>query len=1209
MVQPHDYLNMHNMRVTRDSGGRGNAGKPVVSTQSRHVDSATGTKRTIGSITDEVKSRCYRFNHNTIAANNKIIAWDRKTNQAFTVLQESNVTGGLGFSPNFVITGLALIGDYLYWCDGPNKNPRRINVERGIKTNHPAYTSPDGTSPDPYTVPLEQWDISVARRAPSYALKWAKLISNEDANVPDQPVNYLVEKNGFQFAFRYFYESGEYSTLGGYSMIAPNNADGRYNRFVYKYDTIRVSLDKEEQIEPEVKRIEFLVRRDNIGSWYIIKSWDRITDEAFFNEHNTLGGPALNFLFYNRDQGIAVADAEAYVPYFDVPILSNCLEIANNRLFLGNNVKGYDFHFQGDITVAAREYTGPTAAIWRLYAEYFLIEWNCGTGLDERVVYRIGGWFGPAAGWYDTTFTSAQFNSNSLPTTIIVDQNDKYPVADFEDIPVELIHYINPTCNVYTFTPYTGGAPEIDNTSVGSFHENARAFRKGKTYEVRTVFYDFAGRNAGATHASAKIEITPPTVFEKNYVIGIDWELENVPAAIPLWAHSYGIVRNRVTEPFVATITGITGYANLEDDGTYTFETSGSPNDTWSLAWEGIGIDLNRLLLTRGIGYVFSEGDIAKVVNEAGETFFLKITGTYLTYIITEPLDIGTLGIAGGSWYVEIITPKEEDGEYFEVGRSYEILNPGTALRSYSMASGTLFGDTYFVSREGRPEEAPLPAMNPNNKFWEFWPQDYGRPVGLIFSEQRRYDTEVAWSSTYFPGTETNQLNQFLSGDIRTLDSGIGALQILKLTSRTQDYGTVMLVLGQAEAVSMYLGRTEFYNAAEIPSLINTVDVIGTINVLRGGYGTLNPESFVENDGDAYWFSAIKSAWCRYSKAGVEPISDRKFSIFAAWLGNIILTTANDVPGVSSIKIPGGFDEFNKEYVCTVPAVITWPVAYPVLDVETDVTITEMTLGSPTAPLIAGEIYRFTFTAPGPVLVNVTLTDLFYGQKTFNGFAAVNSFLFVAPTSGTATFTVVTTPPLAGVVHTYSLKKLRINPYIGIDFYPKTVVFSEATGRFAWNFNAVPGWWGRVGDKLLSFKAGTLWSHDASSLGTYHGIQYPAWVAMCFNQPPNEVKRLQGFSLEADGKPEYVHFRTEGPFVQSSDLLANEIDTREGIHSASARRDRLSPNTAGTVVDKLLKGDEMRGRFHKVLFEWRKTNSFVARIFNLIYRSSTGHKI
>lgn len=1202
-----DYLVAHNCRVQRDKNGMGGSLKPLPSTVPRTVDSLVGTKNTIGAIEDQPNQRIFYFKWHS-GNDHRIWCWNRRTNTNLVVLKQADVTGGLGFGQYSYITGVALIGNYLYWCDGVTNEPRRIDVERALRLNNPTYTSPDGTIPDPYVAPLEQWDISVARRVPRCPLKWEKLVSADEADVPDQPTGYL-DRNGVQFAFRYVYQSNEISTLGGYSTIAPHNADTRSNQYVSGYDTIKVVMDKDEVIDDEVIRVEFLVRRDNVGSWNVIETIDREGNPTAFSDHNTVGEPAMSFYFYNNELGVPLDDSEGYLPFHDVPLFSNALEIASNRLFLSNNLKGYDYVVGEPLNLSLKNYEWPSGTTWRLFADYYLIEWSCGTGLAEKVVLRVGEWFGPAAGWYDTPFTSVQFNSNSLPLSISINPVDKFPIVDNDNVPTELIEFLNPGCATYTFSEYAGNPAVFTSNTLGAVSQNVKTFRKGKKYKVGIKFFDYAGRNAGVHHSIAEIDIPEPKMFEFDYTIGIDWEIP-IGMPIPLWAHSYAIVRNRITESFVANRPNFLRYATKEEDGTYTFESGSpaTPNLTYAADWDAIGINIAGLLQYRGIGYVFSDGDLIKLIDSSDNIFYLKVIGVYLDYIMTENYDIGTIG-SGTHDYMEIITPKNEPDEYWEVGKHYLITDPALPTRDFSVREGTMTGETFLVRWDDRPQASLIPAMNSNNKYWFIWPQDYGRPTQLLFSKQRRYDTEIAWSSTYFPGTETNQLNQFLSADIRTLDAAIGAIKIIRLTSRTQDYGTVMLAIGNSEVASIYLGRTEFYNAAETPSLINTVDVIGTVNVLRGGFGTLNPESFIENDGDAYWFSAIKSAFVRYAKDGVNAISDRKMATFAAWLGNLVTTSASDVPGVAGIKVAGGFDDFNKEALWSIPPIGSWPIAYTVLDaVVQELAVTETTPGNMNASIVPGEIHRFSMTFNGPVTVNITVWDYFFGQRTFTTVSAAPTFTFVGRPGAPGNITVTTTPSINTLVYTKKLERLRSYPYSAIDRMPKTIAFNENNGRWSHTSSHTPEWFSKIGDQLITFREGILYTHDSTTIGSFYGVQYPAWVSLAFNEVPNSVKRLQGVSVESNSEPSYIHFRTEEPYVQSSDLTAADIRVEEGIYSASCLRDRLSPNTSGTVIDKLYRGDELRGRYAKVLLEWPKLTNFATRIINLISRPSNGHK-
>ena len=95
--------------------------------------------------------------------------------------------------------------------------------------------------------------------------------------------------------------------------------------------------------------------------------------------------------------------------------------------------------------------------------------------------------------------------------------------------------------------------------------------------------------------------------------------------------------------------------------------------------------------------------------------------------------------------------------------------------------------------------------------------------------------------------------------------------------------------------------------------------------------------------------------------------------------------------------------------------------------------------------------------------------------------------------------------------------------------------------------------------------------------------------------------------------PDYVHFRTESPNVQSSDLVGDEFRSWENVWYAGILRDRLTPDMPNeTVISRLHFGDNMRGPALRVLLEWN-TGTAQANIqlkfANLTYIDSQGYKL
>ena len=189
-VQKDDYIVAHNCRVQKNRDGMAGAVKPLSSTVGRTAGTVE-TSSVIGAINDDPNQRVFFFRW-SITNDHRIICWNRRTNTALTVLKQADVVDGLGFGQFSYITGVAMIGDYLYWCDGVTNQPRRIDVERALRTNNPTYISPDGTNAAPYAFPLNQWDISIARRVPLNPINFTKINSFDDPNVADRDNNFIT---------------------------------------------------------------------------------------------------------------------------------------------------------------------------------------------------------------------------------------------------------------------------------------------------------------------------------------------------------------------------------------------------------------------------------------------------------------------------------------------------------------------------------------------------------------------------------------------------------------------------------------------------------------------------------------------------------------------------------------------------------------------------------------------------------------------------------------------------------------------------------------------------------------------------------------------------------------------------------------------------------------------------------------------------------
>ena len=1172
MIREGDYIAGWNVRTQRDISGGGGALKPIESTVLAH-DSGEAIKFAVGQIEDASRERVYWFKWQP-NGDHAIMAWDRRAATAYTVFKKSNGNFLVEILPQTPVTSIAMVGDFLLWVD-VNGRQFRIDVERGIKTNHPSYVYPDLSAPTPYALPMIEDDITLGRRAPIAVPQTTKITTEDDITVADVKTNY-IERDWFTFAYRFVFRDGSYSVLSTWSRAVPHNRDGEL------YDAIKIELPKREFLENEIQKIEFCVKRR--GAWSIIKTFDRDRDSAAFNNHNSPSSSGMSFYFFNETSGTPLSDEEASIPYFDIPITSRGLEVGKNRVFLSNNKRGYDYP-DGMGIILSTKTTGATGT--EIKGDYFKVLMGGALGPVELILLLIGPQYGNIAGWYSTTYTFSQFNSNSLPLTISPLPSTKYPIPYTSMPPDDLINYISPSHLGYTITSYTFARPTI--LGLGSFFGDVKVFRSGATIKVHVLFFDALGRNGGVMHDPESVSLIPTTYLQSDFTTEITYALQNDPSRIPLWARSYAVVRTAPEDYFVAAYSNNVRYGNLDPvDGTYDFTVTAF-NDN-----QKIGIDLTGFI-TQQIGYVFADGDLVKLIRDDGAEYTLRITGIQGDFLVCDPQDIGLL--TGETIYVEIYRPQNEEELYWEVGERFKVLQPGTPGRTLESPNGSLYGDYYVMNRPLGGVSRAVEAMSPNNKYWSDRPSDRGRANTLIYDPPKTFETELAFGGKYIPGTKVNNLGSFFAGDSEILDSKIGAIDKLVYTSRAAQYGSVLLAMGRTEIASIYIERTETYNAVEDGNLLTSTDVIGTVNILRGGHGLANPESVVEADGTVYWFSARSASFVRYDLNGAMNING-KMSALAKWIADKVNTGTNTR---DPHLLWAGWDGFNSEYIVRIPKTMsgTFPVTYVTLD-DLDEEVVSFTMNTQSSsvpiPLDAGQLYQLYADAHVPITIS-SFNDYFHGP-----ILASSGFQFVATGAINISVNASTSAPVA-----IRVVKKTFSPYDHLSLMPRCMAFMDGDNYKGWKsyYRYVPELFSRIGTLMFSFRNGILYSHDGATAGNFYGADYEAGVAMPFNSPINGIKRLKSVAIESDVAPDYVHIRSEVPNIQSSDIT--DFLDFEGNHYAEVMRDRLTPGSVD-YSSNLVSGDQIRGRYFKLFVKWAKNVKFALSIMNISHRTSAGHK-
>jgi len=617
-----------------------------------------------------------------------------------------------------------------------------------------------------------------------------------------------------------------------------------------------------------------------------------------------------------------------------------------------------------------------------------------------------------------------------------------------------------------------------------------------------------------------------------------------VQTSIPLWAKYYSIVRtdNLDTRYFIQgeTSTIASGsQVSYAIKGTTTAYDILDTRNTFSVqSTAAIAIDISGIT-SEGFGYVYeqSNNDIVKLYRTANPNVTLRVIGQQGKYILVEPRDIGTISTSELFVY-EIRRPYRITGqEPFHEGAIYSISNWGTSTRAFSQLSGTITGDTFiFDNRE---------FMNLREEFRNTWSRNLGRfcfidPIGQVYKPNG-----IRWSNTFVPGSKLNGLSTFDAIDFKDVPVELGPVNKLKTTSKAQSEGNIMLAIGQNYTASMYIGETSLVDNAGQSLLSTSGAVIGTINVLKGRFGTTIPSSVVEYDGIVYWADILNECIVRYSANGLFAISDygmRNFfrSYFKAKKGStdIFLGEFNEYDITQSPYIYGGYNPATDEYILSFTEINESPSQYP-----------------------DGSSYRHS--------------DI---KAMYKSGTPAKSVGFSLSQDRWTSFYSHTGPYITFGGRMYSFVKSQ---------YPSTSTEPVSSTPIV---------------------DGGLFVFDKdSATNNFYGYANDSFISISYNDAPSNVKIFHSISIEGTTAPTTTYVETFIPNNQITNMISSDFKNREDMLYSEIYRDRVSPNACGTADDKMYTGDKMRGQYANISMIWGNPSNFETRFVNVNVKDSIGH--
>lgn len=284
--------------------------------------------------------------------------------------------------------------------------------------------------------------------------------------------------------------------------------------------------------------------------------------------------------------------------------------------------------------------------------------------------------------------------------------------------------------------------------------------------------------------------------------------------------------------------------------------------------------------------WVYSTGDRFSLLtkNAAGDSFasdllsdlpLLYDTGTPKFQVKGDFTGIPTGSGAIGEFYTP--TKELELNEYFEIGLSFPVVISANGDRFFgSNYNGSAHsfviekGDTFWNDID------KTQRINLDITKYQTWFHGIGRvnTISLNPIKQQYNGSEIAYSDPYVQGTGINGLNAVGFASKKTYPLQYGNITALALVRAFQANGDVMLVVTTHNCFSVYFGKIQTYNTDGSSNLVASEQLLGTANLLAGGFGTLHPESVHVFGTTATGWDAIKGVWWRYSQDGLTDLTE-----------------------------------------------------------------------------------------------------------------------------------------------------------------------------------------------------------------------------------------------------------------------------------------------------------------------------------------------
>ena len=403
------------------------------------------------------------------------------------------------------------------------------------------------------------------------------------------------------------------------------------------------------------------------------------------------------------------------------------------------------------------------------------------------------------------------------------------------------------------------------------------------------------------------------------------------------------------------------------------------------------------------------------------------------------------------------------------------------------------------------------------------------------------------------------------------------------------DQNETIMVLQENKVVSTPIGRTLIEDAGG-GQLVTSTNVLGTDTFYAGDYGPgMQPESVQHVFGKVYFADVSSGVVVEISGKGIKTIS-------SASMESYFSDKFSELSSLSqSLKLPGGYDPDNDEYILTIADIHTARVSVPAENGGTLSTVQKSTISTASQS-------RTTFSDG--------LVDVVYkkgGQNTWelcadnfqldssNWEDSGNGVVFLdklgekgsayVDTSYRASASSISVKFMTGngALIGYGSLSLKDNSIdvpstvtkqsdgssvsvtvTGTDNHvsPETLAYSTKKNFWLTFYSFLPSLYENLHNRFFSFLAGQMYRHNVNETrNNFYGTQYSSTLNMISRANPSDVKVYDAMSLEGNSSWSAVVSNTE---QTTGTMASTEFEEREGMYYRQIEKDATADSTNNT---------------------------------------------